>query len=98
MSVEACTIILANNIRFDCDSYDPDDGFNWKDPEEPVLNPRLTKMGLSDDQSAAVVMSLFEKFEYAFKGSGVEYDPCEMFNVYLLQEDYNWEIINWGAV
>ena len=57
------------------------------DFDAPVLNPKLQEMGLSKEQSEAVVVGLLDKLQYAFEGSGLKYDdPCEGYMETLLED------------
>lgn len=68
-------------------------GFKWEH-KVPVLNSKIKAMGLSHEQSVAVVQALFEKFEHAFEGTGVRYDPCTIYITHLLETD----LMNWAEV
>ena len=88
------------DMRFDSDAFtatlvDLKDESYWPDDEmlglpefeePPALNPKLQEVGLSKEQSEAVVTGLFDKLQYAFKGSGLHYDPLEAYMDTLTEE------------
>ena len=68
----------------------PNASFKWAGFNKPVLNLALKDIGLSQEQSAAVVKALFEKLMCAFEGSGLYEDPCELYIRFLLDLEAKW--------
>ena len=68
----------------------PNASLKWAGFNKPALNLALKGMGLSQEQSAAVAKALFEKLEYAFEGSGLYEDPCQLYIRFLLDLEAKW--------